>query len=500
MAAEINSKAARPGLSLYANLLGSKDSSPAAPGTISRAPVVFNQLDGEDEGQGGNGPAQRQQSSAGIYTKSLLRSALLQIRLAHQVSIQKPKSKAGNSKLGPPDSSAENQKLAPGSEPKATVEPFSRTTLLDWAAEPEDEDVNGFQTAEKRQRGGRKKRKKTKEVHVAQNWDDIYDPSRPNSYEEYQNSDEKFLEIKEWKDKLYAHRLAKRYRSSSDGSSDDNEGQRQIRLSFAPPSTFVSDAPVVNALNSRSMEDPDSQLLESPGITEYSDYAPFQTKSELAVPQVPLGPDIAPSNLADTARRPLPPSVPDISRAPIRYNLPPPPPSPPPDALEMEVEHAELSDQEDSSHMGSLVHDAPRSLRPGQKGFAERLMSKYGWTRGSGLGATGTGIVNPLRVQVEKNKKKPDTEGGGFVGPGGRGKIIGGKKTGNLQPDSQAGRYGEMSEVVVLQGMIDGLDLDAEMERANDGGLLQEIGEECGDKARDPHRLRPCPTNLTSFF
>lgn len=106
-------------------------------------------------------------------------------------------------------------------------------------------------------------------------------------------------------------------------------------------------------------------------------------------------------------------------------------------------------------------------------------MSKYGWSKGSGLGASGSGIVNPLRVQVEKQKKKPDSDGGGFVGPGGRGKIIGGKKRGGCDAGSEEGKLGVISEVVVLRGMVDGMDLDAEM---GDGGLMQEIGEECGDK------------------
>ncbi len=171
-----------------------------------------------------------------------------------------------------------------------------------------------------------------------------------------------------------------------------------------------------------------------------------------------------------------PPPPASISRAPVRYNLPAAPAGLPSseaeleDALRTDVKQDELSD------------DAPRSLRPGQKGFAERLMSKYGWSKGSGLGASGSGIVNPLRVQIEKQKKKPDSEGGGFAGPGGRGKIIGGKKKGGPNADSEDGKFGAMSEVVVLRGMVDGMDLDAEMEGPGDGGLMQEIGEECGDK------------------
>jgi splicing factor 45 len=85
--------------------------------------------------------------------------------------------------------------------------------------------VNGFYAGEKRQRGGRKRRKKNKEDHiVVQDWDDIYDPSRPNSYEEYKHSDEKIREVREWKDRLYAHRDARR--AISDRDSDDEDDYR----------------------------------------------------------------------------------------------------------------------------------------------------------------------------------------------------------------------------------------------------------------------------------
>ena len=110
-------------------------------------------------------------------------------------------------------------------------------------------------------------------------------------------------------------------------------------------------------------------------------------------------------------------------------------------------------------------------------------MSKYGWSKGSGLGADGSGIVNPLRVQIEKRKKKSDAEGGGFREPGGRGKIIGGKK--NVPKETEAGKFGPMAEVIVLRGMVDGMDLDQEVEGSGDGGLLmQEIGDECDEKVR----------------
>ncbi|PQE27542.1 hypothetical protein CJF30_00007899 [Rutstroemia sp. NJR-2017a BBW] len=168
-----------------------------------------------------------------------------------------------------------------------------------------------------------------------------------------------------------------------------------------------------------------------------------------------------------------------ISRAPVRYNLPAAPSELP--ASEAELEQAladEPEEEEDGQNPGD--EDAPRSSRPGQKGFAERLMSKYGWTKGSGLGADGSGMLTPLQVKLDKRKKKSDAEGGGFRDSGGRGKIIGGKK--KVKEGEESGRFGPMSEVVVLRGMVDNMDLDAEVEGAGDGGLMQEIGDECGEK------------------
>lgn len=137
--------------------------------------------------------------------------------------------------------------------------------------------------------------------------------------------------------------------------------------------------------------------------------------------------------------------------------------------------------------------DTSRSSRPGQKGFAHRLMSKYGWTAGSGLGAESSGIINPLQVKVEKRRKRPDAEGGGYADPANRAKIIGGKAPAPRDPglaegDSAGGgsKFGVMSEVIVLQNMLEGMpNLQEEME----SGLGQEIGEECGDKYGRVERL-----------
>lgn len=163
----------------------------------------------------------------------------------------------------------------------------------------------------------------------------------------------------------------------------------------------------------------------------------------------------------------------------MRYNLPPAPSELP--SSEVELEKALAAEPEEDEE-AAAEEDAPRSLRPGQKGFAQRLMSKYGWSKGTGLGADGSGIVNPLRVQMDKRKKKSDAEGGGFRDPpGGRGKIVGGNKK-VPEKDSETGKFGAMSEVIVLRGMVDGMNLEEEVEGSGDGGLMQEIGEECDEK------------------
>lgn len=183
-------------------------------------------------------------------------------------------------------------------------------------------------------------------------------------------------------------------------------------------------------------------------------------------PSVGTAPPPPPARQIETIQ----PSSATISRAPVRYSLPPPPEDIP--ASEAELEEAFASEEPAEE---PAENDGQRSLRPGQKGFAERLLAKYGWTKGSGLGATESGIVNPLQVKVEKQKKRPDSEGGGFATPAGRGKIVGGQR----KAADDEGKFGRMSEVIVLKGMLNGMDLDAEFQ---DGGLMQEIGQECSEK------------------
>ncbi|KAF9887892.1 hypothetical protein FE257_009552 [Aspergillus nanangensis] len=481
-----SSTPAKPGgmLSLYANLLD--PSADTSPSTISRGPVVFQQAS-EGDLQADDSAAKKQLNSASLRFQPTKRP---------QLSAQKPKPKPTLPKTAP--------------APPPTTAPV-KSTLADWAA-TEDDDVNEFYAGPKRQRGGRKKRKKNRDVHeFVQNWDDIYDPTRPNNYEEYKHSDEQIAEVREWKDRLYAHRMARS--PSQDSYSDEEPGRPTMNRQFAPPSSF---APPPN-LNDIPPQPPASDLEAASGEDAFARRArlsgmqPDTTMSDTLPPPPPPPPpeeppaavhgdptdndaymrrfqmSTGPQRIAEPPAPPPPrpletlqPTSATISRAPVRYTLPPPPEDIPASEAELEeVFSREQPVDEDVDEGGQ------RSLRPGQKGFAERLLSKYGWTKGSGLGATGSGIVKPLQVKVEKQKKRPDSEGGGFATPAGRGKIIGGARK-----KEEEGRFGQMSEVVILRGMLDGMNLDAELE-ANEGGggLMQEIGEECSEKYGNVERV-----------
>lgn len=137
-----------------------------------------------------------------------------------QLASQKPKTKLGLPKAAVFSSASPIIASSASAAPRV---PSVKSTLADWTA-ADEEDVNGFYGGEKRQRGGRKKRKKNHEFEQAQNWDDIYDPTRPTNYEEYQHSEEKVREVQEWKGRLYAHRMIGR---TSDVDSDPDEPQQR---------------------------------------------------------------------------------------------------------------------------------------------------------------------------------------------------------------------------------------------------------------------------------
>jgi splicing factor 45 len=163
-----------------------------------------------------------------------------------------------------------------------------------------------------------------------------------------------------------------------------------------------------------------------------------------------------------------------ISAAPVRYDIVATPSAPSP--IE---DDASGATQQDHDEPMVDEEEAPRSTLPGQKNFAERMMKKMGWQKGQGLGAEGTGIKTALKVQVEKRKKKPDALGGGFVGPSGMGRIVGGKKKKGTEDNEPS-----LSTVLKCYHMVDGKDLDYEM--GPEGNLVEEIGLDCN---KEVHKI-----------
>ncbi|OTB16597.1 hypothetical protein K445DRAFT_316872 [Daldinia sp. EC12] len=446
----------RTGLSLYANLLEPEGDSSTS---ISRAPVVSQEA-----------PETVKDQEA---TKKPIDPAL---RFQPHPQIRRPQQKTQKPKAAfpkvPPVPNASNI-------PGAAAAPV-KSRLADWAPTEEDEYMYG--TVEKRARGGRKKKKKkTEEVPVETDWDEIYDPSRPTNVDEYLRSDERIREVREWKDLLYKHKRR-------DGDNDDDykrgswdsedEDRAPVQNQFAPPDSYSFAPPPPSPPRAMIPDDK----------TGDDAYARRLAMSQGNVPPPPRSPTPPPPPPPPPSSVPPEPETATISRAPVRYTQPEQSPAPPdPDAMD-EDEDEYVPPEAGSRETPEQQRNSNKKSR--DKGFAARLMAKYGWSKGQGLGAESSGILQPLRVEVEKRKKKSDAEGGGWVGPGGRGRIIGSKTGGTPQSESSSGsggsKFGAMSNVVVLRNMLEGMeDLQAEME----SGLGQEIGEECGDKYGRVERL-----------
>ncbi|KAF3915962.1 hypothetical protein AA313_de0207153 [Arthrobotrys entomopaga] len=369
----------------------------------------------------------------------------------------------------------------PSGNTAAARAPIVKSTLEDWATN-DDDDVNGFYGGGSRQRGGRKRRKKNKDKESeksTQSWGATYDPSRPNLYEEYRESEEKEQEMHEWRDRLYGRRRA----FSSDSSED--EGVRFTGNNFAPPPNLAFAPPrsLDEALSQQSQNEALPPLFEAAtGDEIWMMRARMTQQAPAALDAIPYADGgcrlPAPVDISEStsdskmkAENGLPTpfpgptgstsktQAPTISRAPVIYDLPPARP----DNIS-ENQTVEFDLDEDEANHSDFPSDssASRSIRPGQKGFAERLMSKYGWTKGTGLGANSSGMVHALQVKAAKGKDNK-----------GVGKILNKNIKKN---EEEEGRFGKMSEVVVLHKMVDGL------ESEDLAILIQEIGDECSEK------------------
>ena len=261
--------------------------------------------------------------------------------------------------------------------------------------------------------------------------------------------------------------------SVPDDATGEDAYTRRMRMSgmAAPESPPAPPPPPPPAAEPAPTPPPVAKAPDADIMTKRADaaakIAAFKARFAGQAQKPPTPPPAQPAPEIQQVASPAPPPESEqepnttIARAPVRYNIPAP--------------------TEGDTPMDSNGSDAPtppaeqgRSSRPGQKGFAERLLKRYGWEKGQGLGASGSGITTAIVAKAEKRKKRPDSEGGGWAAPANMGKIVGGKKR-KLDPSAPPAEAEITSEVVKFEGMLDNLDVGREIEEKN---LMQEIGEE----------------------
>ncbi|RPA97923.1 hypothetical protein L873DRAFT_1741186 [Choiromyces venosus 120613-1] len=463
---------ARTGMSgLYANLLDPSNNTTTST-SISRAPIVFKQpssttaaaLSSTSSSTPAEDPAPKKLNAAALRFQPTLKRPTTANVKGKGKNVRKPGVSGTTASAAGVMASTDTSTDTTGGG--GVTRPIVKTTIEDWTGDADD-DVNGFYATNRDQRrAGRKKRKKNRDTPPPPtNWDDVYDPSRPNSYEEYKEGDEKIREMEDWRDRVLPRRRSDSYDSEEEEEERERGRDRQggggnrfappAKYSFAPPPHLSGGSgdggagvpppppppaaaigPPVAVPDDTSGEDAYARRLRMSqlGSAGYSSTAPPSSE-----PPPPPPTDPTPQ--------------PTISRAPILYTTTPQTPPTTSDASEPPP-----TDQPPSPPSNPLL--------PGQKDFATRLMSKLGWRAGTGLGANNTGITQPLRAVHTKSKDQHSSSGGG----GARGRII----DRNKPNTASTGKFGPASVVVVLRHMVDGLEGEED-----EAVLIQEIGEEC---------------------
>ncbi|KIW05329.1 hypothetical protein, variant [Verruconis gallopava] len=326
-----------------------------------------------------------------------------------------------------------------------------------------------------------------------QNWDAIYDPTRPTSYEAYKDSDERIRELEDWMAVLRGRRRRRDSSFQSSRSGSEEYARRPMNrmfappgMNFAPPTSYDDDTPTDSlgrgetpGAEADTGDDAYARRMRMSGIS--GPPRSLSPPSASALKQSSPPPSWTSSSELPQPHPPPPPPPPQfapgvvISAEPVRYTLPPPPPDLPSNDSELHTALENATPAADEPE-----EPQQRSNRPGQKGFAERYMAKHGYKKGQGLGASGTGILNALAVKVEKAKKTYDAEGNLTSAPPSMGKIVGGKKRKGTEDT-------KMSSVVRCLHMVDGRDLDYEM--GPEGNLVEEIGQGCAERYGNIERV-----------
>ena len=375
-------------------------------------------------------------------------------------------------------------------------------------------------------KAARKNKKRKNDAGYTWTWDDDYDPLHPNDYDTYVDSDEQLREQIEWKRKRSGKSETEEEEEENEGVAagfrgfappkDYGEGFGEDERDEWKEEEPVEDEgeyvpePVAELDVDESAEDVYARRLRMareagmnvrtptpsppPAAAEGENYDGEETVEEapageavrmykpsyVSVPRPQsTSQQPQPSYAAYTTTYYQPPSYYNEAPGKQPLPLPPQPPAPPtvssepvhyPAAVTTSSEPVHYTSSSDPVHYTSTTISSepdssePRGSHPGQRNFASRLMSKYGWQKGQGLGADSTGLVTPLIAKPSKEKK-------------GSGQIINRNKR-----HADYGEQGKMSRCVVLANVVAPGEADEE--------LVEEIGGECRQKYGEVERVR----------
>ncbi|CAE6363434.1 unnamed protein product [Rhizoctonia solani] len=424
---------------------------------------------------------------------------------------------------------------APAWDPMEPYDPRAPNDYYEYKAwkQREHEEYLARRQEELREESRGRKRSWKDDDHSDES-DDASDGSR--DYDRWQNRPRK---TGRYERSRSTHRSKSRSRSRSRSPIRSPEREeppaRRAPPSFAPASVSAGDSASASAgeeaylrrlaMSTRAARDPPPDTEEPPvsfvttGDDAYARrFAMSQTMSQSAPTHNPTPnayPQFTPAKQpeAPPEEDPVPsppvytPPEPESEPAPVATSAPVPTgPVPGTEEFEAQVKArreaaaaiaARLSKMAAAAPNPSPAQAAPQQEsdeNPDPRGFAERMMAKWGHKSGQGLGVNSTGIVHALAVE-QSNRPKGNKAGGSAGGFGAKdgnrmGKIINANE--DVRQKEELERFGEPSRIVVLRNMVG-------LEDIGDDDLPGEVAQECNKHGVVErvfvHPVYPEPTN-----
>jgi splicing factor 45 len=145
-------------------------------------------------------------------------------------------SSSTNATVAPTASSPDKQTPLVSSTPVQQPS-VQRSNFEDWIGDEDEDDDYFIDNKPRHERGGRKKKKKKgrlQENTRSWSWDDIYDPTMPNSYGDYKGSEEQVMEIRDWKARLYYHKMKEAKKAAATRSEESLPSKASSKYKCQP--------------------------------------------------------------------------------------------------------------------------------------------------------------------------------------------------------------------------------------------------------------------------